>query len=358
MIHSLRLAALLVVLASAAPVHALATESLGNAPIGRGFGFDDRLLDVVNVSARVYWFEVNGNPFFFFKGSPKELNEALRRFAALGHDQKEIILLPGPGMTHTLGRKPVAIDWSVHVPMGLKFGGDSEVADTRATFTIHIPVPLPPPLADPAQARRWIANLGSDDFKTRSQAAARLEALGPSVATTLREALTGKLSAEARDRLERVLEQVSREIRLDVLALPEGIPVVGLDKLLDRSRRERTNKDHQARGVAASALSHTSADPEEVLPDLEKVLQEEKHEYPLRCAIGSASRLGAAGKPLLPIIRGLLSRTDDQNVRNSCEYAINAIEKAKPDATPEAARKARALLRQQIREFVGARKAK
>src|SRR5262245_56075695 len=100
-------AAILLTLAIPAGVHALATDQLGNAPIGPGWGFDAKLLAAVNVEERVYWCEVNGNPTFFFKGGPKAVNEAIRRFAAIPADKREIILLPGPGATRTFDKKPI-----------------------------------------------------------------------------------------------------------------------------------------------------------------------------------------------------------------------------------------------------------
>src|SRR5262245_32174296 len=222
------IAALVLALSVPAAAHALATEELGNKPIA-GWNFDGKLLKIVNVHARVYWYEVNGNPFFFFKGGPKELNEALQAFAALPGDKKEIILMAGAGGTKTLQGKPVAFDWCVHAPMGLHFEGDSEVADTRSTLTIHIPNVLPQALADATKVKKWIADLNSDDFKVRDKASAELEALGSPVAATLREALKSAPPTESRERLGRVLERVSSAIRLDVLKLPDGIPVIGAE---------------------------------------------------------------------------------------------------------------------------------
>jgi len=54
---------------------------------------------------------------------------------------------------------------------GLYFGGDSEVADNRATLIIHIAAPTPGPPADPEKVKRWIGELSSDEFKTRERAA-------------------------------------------------------------------------------------------------------------------------------------------------------------------------------------------
>jgi hypothetical protein len=337
--------------------HALATEQLGNAPIGPGPGFGTELLRAVNVEERVYWYEVNGNPTFFFKGTPKAVNEAIRRFVAIPAEKREIILLPGPGQTQTLGRKPVAYDWSLHVPMGMHFDGDSEVADTRAVLIIHVTAPVPPPPPDPAAVKKWIGELNSDDFKTREQAGKKLTDGGPSVAGLVREALKGKLSADARDRLDRVLAEVTTVVSLDVLELPADVPVIGVDRLLERNRKELSNKDHYVRGYAAGGLLRRGVTAEEVLPDLEKLLTTEAHEYPIRCATGTASYLGEAGKPLLPALRKLL-KSNDTNMKNAAEYAIDTIEKAKPDATPEAEVKARAALRREIRDFVAKREKK
>jgi len=350
MTRILSFAGLLLTLALPSAAHALATESLGNSPIGAGWGFDSKLLAVVNVHARVYWYEVNGNPYFFFKGETKELNEALTAFAKLDAEKKEIILIAGAGETKTLGGKPVAFDWCVHVPMGLHFGGDSDVADTRATFTIHIPNPLPPAVTDRAKVRGWIADVNSDDFKTRAKATAELETLGPSVAASIREALKDKLPADARDRLERVLAQISGPITLNALNLPDKIPVIGVENLLERSRKGLSDKDSHARGIAASSLVRHRVPTAEILPDLEKVLKEEKNEYPLRCATGSASVLGEEGRPLLPALRALL-KSEDKNVVNAAQYAIDAIEKAKAVAADQEDVKKRAQIRKEIREF-------
>jgi hypothetical protein len=64
MVRLLLRAGALVAILSPSPAHALGTESLGNRPIGAGWGFDEALLELVNSEARVYWYEVNGNPLW------------------------------------------------------------------------------------------------------------------------------------------------------------------------------------------------------------------------------------------------------------------------------------------------------
>ena len=284
-------------------VFALATEQLGNKPIGLSWDFGAKLLEAVNVEERVYWYEVNGNPTFFFKGGPKELNQAIRRFAAIPHDKREIVLLPRAGGDPNLRQE------TGHVRL-VAARADGILLRRRVRSCRHPGGPHDlhqcAGAGGPGRrgaARRWIADLGSGDFKTRERASKELAALGPPVAKMLREALAGPATAEARDRLEKVLAGVTGAITVDVLELPKDVPVIGLEVLLERSRKELANKSPDVRGFAVSGLVNGLSPPEEVLPDLERLLKAETHEYPLRCAAGSVSHLGAAAKPLLPLLR-------------------------------------------------------
>ena len=80
------------------------------------------------------------------------------------------------------------------MPINRGFPGERD--ERAATLTIYIPEPLLPALADETKAKKWIGELGSDDFKTRALASKELAALGPPVAKLLRESLKGKLSIE------------------------------------------------------------------------------------------------------------------------------------------------------------------
>src|SRR5262249_604692 len=69
---------------------------------------------------------------------------------------------------------------------------------------------------DPKQLARLIGALDADEFAVREKAMRTLENLGTSARPALRKALDGKPSAEARQRVERLLE------RPDTLALTAG----------------------------------------------------------------------------------------------------------------------------------------
>ncbi len=346
---------LLPLLLAPAFAHGLATEQLGNGSILMNLGLGAELLDIINSDSRVYYYEVNGNPTFFFKGDARELNKAVAKFAAMKHEKKEIILLAGAGETQTLLRdKKVPFDWTVHVPMGIHMGGDHEVADTRATLIIHVPGVRAKPADKPEQLTAWIADLNSDDFKTRAAAETGIEKLGIAAVPAIRKALAGKLSAEARDRLERMLQRRGREISLDLLEIPADFTVIGSDTLLARARKEMGNKSGEVRGYAVGSLPTEHMSAADVAKELEQFLKTEKHEYALRCALGGAGRLGAAGKSLIPVIREVM-KADDKNVKASCQYAIDEIEKAKDAKEPAADGKTRETIRAEISAFIAAR---
>jgi hypothetical protein len=355
---------LLSALSVPASANALGFIIVGNQPLGSESGYGKELFAAVNVEERVYAYIHDWHLTFHFKGGPKALNEAMRRFAAIPADRREIILLSVPAKPLIHDKKPIDFDWSLDVP-GSRMGvrgrrvviRESEIADARNTLTIYIPEPLPPAAADPQKARQWIAAVGSDDFKTRERAAKELADLGPSVASLLREALKGHASAEARDRMERILAGMSKGIRLDVLEFPEGVPVVSLEVHLARCRKELANKDPEIRGDAACRLSDHGALGEDVLLDLEKVLKTETAASPLIGAARGAWILGAAARPLVPILRET-AKTADKNVAIYCEQAIANIEKATAEPVSDAEATKRATIRKEIREFVAGLKQK
>jgi hypothetical protein len=182
-----------------------------------------------------------------------------------------------------------------------------------------------------------------------------LLALGPPVAGLLRAALTAKPSAEARDRLEKILAEVSREIRLDVLELPAGVPVTCLDDLLDGERKRLAHQDPAVRGNAVHALVDHGAPAAEVLPDIEKMLKTETDRNAVAGAAWGAYHLGAEARPLLPLLRAAMAKAD-KDVAVICRQTIDRVEAAKADPVPEAEARKRATIRTEIREFVAKRR--
>jgi hypothetical protein len=319
------------------PVFALATEHHGNDPVPPGFvDLGPEALALANLKTRFYWFEVNGDPTFYYQGQSDALNEALQKFAALPGDAREVVLLPGAGEGSSLtGDKHFAYDWRVHTPAGLTLGGPP-------TMTVHVGAVAPAMPPDAKQLARWIADLDSDDFTTRDRASKELQKLGPAAAPALRKALAAKPTAETLNRIEHLLGLLGG-IDLREVKLPAGVTVLEVKDLLERYRRGLKSEDGSARGHAASGLSGL-ARYADVVPDLVEVLKADRHEYARRCAAGGLSRLGKKAAPALPVLKAGLN-DPDVNIRNAFAHAVQQIEAAGEEKTgEEQARRQQALL--------------
>lgn len=347
---------LVAALAVPGPAFALRHIIVGNQPLGPGPVFGKELLAACNVDERVLLSEHDGSYTVYFRGGPKALNEAVRHFLAIPAARREIILLPGSSKPFQFDKKAFPYDWVLFVPADPDERRRGRVGD-MATLTVYIPEPFPPTPADPKAARAWIADLGSDDFKVRERAARELAAVGPSVAGLLREALKAHPPAEARDRIEKLLAGVSRDIRLDVLELPAGVTVVCLDDFMARARKQLADKDPGQRGHGAYALVEHDPPADEVLAELEKVLKTETDANPLAGAMWAANRLGAGAKPLLPAMRAAVTKAD-KSLATSFRQVIDGIEAARAESVSEAEAKKRATIRAEIKEYVAGRRTK
>src|SRR4029079_7359755 len=110
----------------------------------------------------------------------------------------EVAVMRSPPRPFECDKKPIPYDWMLHIP-GERAAAGPNRRPGQVTLTVYIPNPNPPPPADPRAAararsrrtvspptppppppppprapRRWIADLGSDDFKVRERAAKEL----------------------------------------------------------------------------------------------------------------------------------------------------------------------------------------
>src|SRR5437867_392270 len=190
---------------------ALATEHFGNEPVPQGWGFSKEVLALANLKSRVYWYEVNGDPTFFYRGDTKALNKALAKLAAIPGARPEVVLLPGPGKTKSLGgEKEFLCDWKVHAPSGLYAVDARQEKGTNVftkvpTMTVHVTVDGPAKAVDAKQLQRWIAELDADAFPIREVATRELEKLANAAGPALRKARETDLSPEKRRRIDRLL---------------------------------------------------------------------------------------------------------------------------------------------------------
>lgn len=127
-----RLAVILGILAAApVPAHALGHVVEGNQPLGPESGLGPEVLAAVNLPERVYYYHHDFRQTFYFKGGPKALNEAMRRFAVIPADRREIILLPAPP-TVRMHAAPADFTWRLCTPGGRTRGKGRDIAIQQA----------------------------------------------------------------------------------------------------------------------------------------------------------------------------------------------------------------------------------
>jgi hypothetical protein len=356
---SVRWFALAVLLLAAPRAFGLATEHFGNAPVPAGWGFPEALLPLLNADSRVYWYEVNGDATFFYRGgNTPAANDALRKFAA-GGKGLDVYLLPGPREVHSLSRtKYFVCDWELHVPGGFNAAfaareKGTRVFDVKPTLFLYVSQPRPAAPADARQFGLWITELDSDAFAKRDAAVRELEKQGPAAEAALRKALAARPSPEAKRRLTALLERLAG-INLDVLKVPAGLNVQGLDSLLERYRKGLKSPDPMLRGLAAGSFARRETDPDAVAAALVKVLKKEKHEYVRRCVVSSLQHLGKSAAPALALLEEGLN-DPDKNVQAAYKSAVEAIKAAPEDEGKAEKVKKAAAIRADVGRFLKAK---
>ncbi len=321
------LAVLLVTTLPAAAL-ALATEHYGNAPINPDqWNLPAGVADVVNNPGRDYWYEVNGWPVFFCRGDATALNAARAKFAALKTEHKQIRFQAGPGETKNLLRtKTIAFDWSVSIPGGFTRIGAAE----PVVMTVHVTVPKPTAEPDAAIVKLLIGDLDSPTFTVRVTATKKLRDYGFAGVPFYRAALKTTESAEARSRLEDLLDRLKG---IDVLRLdlPAGVTVLGPKDLSEQYRGQLADANAETRGRAVYGFATHQVDRANIVKVLEQLLDKETDAYTLGCVARTAEELGADAKPLLPALRKQIA-APNVNVKTAFAAAVKTIEAAK--ATP------------------------
>jgi hypothetical protein len=339
----------------------LATEHFGNAPVSAGAfrTFTADLLPVLNDPARVYWYEVNGDAYFYFKGDTDVLNAMLKRFAA-GGKGREVVLHAGPlERTNLGGTRPVEAGWYVHVPGGFawpRYADRGLVTDTGPAIHIYLPRPRVRSPAAPARLDRWIADLDSDDLKVRENASRALDKQGQAAEAALRKAMKATGSAEVRKRIRSLLAKLP-PLSLEALVIPEGTPALGPEVLLARCTKGLKSKEYVIRGVAASNLARLEPDRKKAVEGLLKVLKEDRHEYVRRSVAGALLREGWAARFALPELRKFVD-DPDVNVKNAFRQAVAGIEKARQQTGGEKRARLIVAVQKDIAAYLKARAAR
>jgi hypothetical protein len=311
-----------------ATVHALAFETFGNAAVGKNTDWADGVVDLVNLKTRVYSHWVNGNDNFFFRGTDRDVNEALGKFAAVKADLRQLVLLPSVGRTHSFDQKPIEFDWQVHVPSGIY---KAVVKRNHAVMTIHVTAKKPRKLkeGERKQIGKWLGDLDSNVFSARDAARLELEKVGNDAKPMLRDAIKKKHVLETQRRIEELLGRL-RPMDVTDLSIPKGITIVTVDELLEQALKGVNDKDSTVSGIAVHELGRLTPFSDRVLPALIEMLKEGRSEYPRRVAAVSLGEMGVKARAALPMLKlGLADK--DVNVQKAFQVAIDRIENAKAE---------------------------
>jgi hypothetical protein len=98
----------------------LGEEHFGNRPLSeQNYTKWPGIVPLVNDPSRVYHVWVNGNEEFFYRGDPATLNNALKNLASVAEGPHEVVLRPGPGITHSFHGQEIRFDWKLHLVGGI-----------------------------------------------------------------------------------------------------------------------------------------------------------------------------------------------------------------------------------------------
>lgn len=248
---------------------ALGEEHFGNAPLSEANYTDwPGVMPIVNDLNRIYHRWVNGNEHCFCRGKTGALNDALRHFAEMPMEAREVIFRPGPGIVHSFNKQvTMPYDWNLHVIGGVaKFvlskDKDGLIWSKHPTMTVYV--------------------------------------------------------------------GVGGNIELDKVTVPKGIRIIELSDLRERYLKGLENPDKTVRGWGLGELA--SLDPfhrgnaERVARSLE-----DPDSWVRLNAVGAIAEFGKTAEFALPALRKCEADPDEQ-VRKSAPEAIQKIESAQQDA--------------------------
>lgn len=174
---------------------AAGVEDFGNAPLNAA-DFTDwpGIMPVLNHPGRVYHCWREGDEEFYYRGQVAALNDALAKFGAAGSPGREVVLRPGPGVTHSFDGKQIKFGWDLHLIGGfvrheatLHLG--DQVWPTHPVLSVYVGGPMAlEKIRFPAGVtvrsvtevkRRTRAALKSRDQTVRGWASQALAALDP-----------------------------------------------------------------------------------------------------------------------------------------------------------------------------------
>jgi hypothetical protein len=334
----------------------LVEETVGNAPMVKRPDWHEGILDIVNLPTRVHATRSVGDLVniveenFFYQGDARALSEALRKFAAVKTDDRQLILLPGRGKLRSRMVKTVEFDWQLQV-----HNGDSkEVTGSRhAVLTVFVSMVRPQGRPDRIRIERLIGELGKESFEKRQDAERELQTLEREARPFLRAALKARKELEVLRRIERLLARLPGLDAGD-LEIPPGMPALTATDLFAEHCKGLFDRDLTRCSRAAHGLIRLAPHNARVVPALTDLLKKNHKELIRRVAAACLGSIGARAKPALPALK-MGSDDRDPNIRIAFQGAIDEIDKARNDAEPDEEVKKRMAILTELDDFNKAR---
>jgi hypothetical protein len=325
---------------------ALREESFGNEPMAAVPGWPQGLLEVVNLRSRVYFLGGDGPNICYFRGTAKDLQRALEKFARIKEGKCPLFLVPGPAQTHSFDGRSIVFNWQVHLGIGAY----------RATSMKHLPVlrvyvdvPAPRPLTVDSQiVQRWLAELDSDSFLTRDRARQQLARLGNDAKPLYRAALKGQISLEKRRRLEGLLNALPAGYDVSDFEVPAGMTFLTVDDLLAQNLKKLLDPNTFEEGTLEE-LAGLEPHSDKVVPGLTSFLDRGKGQW-LRCGAALAlAEVGFRARAALPVLKE--GRNDpDPSIRKHFQMAIDKLQQCR-EGPAQLARLQKLAIAQDLREL-------
>jgi hypothetical protein len=325
---------------------ALREELFGNEPLGAVPGWPPGLREVVNLRSRVYFLGGDGPNICYFRGSAKDLQEALDKFARIQEGKCPLYLVPGPAQTHSFGGRTIAFNWQLYLGVG--------AYRTRSTkqlpvLRVYVDIPGPRPLkVDPETVQRWLAELDSDSFQTRDRARQELARLGNDAKPLYRAALKGAMTLEKRRRLEGLLSALPARYDVSDFEVPAGMTFLTVDDLLAQNLKKLPDPNTFEEGTL-DALAALEPYSDKIVPALASFLDRHKSEWLRHGAARALAEIGFRARTALPVLKE--GHTDpDLNIRKTFQMAIDKVEQSR-DGPAELARLQKLAIAQNLREL-------
>jgi hypothetical protein len=337
----------------------LVREWFGNDPVGNEQGWVKGVLDAVNLKSRVYAQGVTIERSFYYRGNADDLNDTLKKYAAIKTREHRLILLPGNGKAQSPSawagrdgvwhRDEISFNWQLDV-------GDERFADrygeTAALMTVYVNGRKPHAPQDEKAIANSLRELDDTDFKKREKAKQELEQLGYDAKPFLRQALKGPIGLEIRRCIESLLGKVP-DINVTELNVPNGIEIVTMDDLLaaywQELKGQYSSMPHGS-NESVNGLSRFALYDDKVVPYFTEMLQKRPSAFDRQSAAYHLGSLGVLAKSAIPMLKKGLA-DPDPHTRECFQTALTQIEEAKDQPGLAERRRRELAIAKEIAEF-------